>query len=75
MPLPDAPLRLSLDVLAMAEAAAKRAGIPVREWVERLVLREAEQPGPSAAPHEVGPEDEVRGGPEATEQPAHPTDD
>ena len=51
MPLPDAPLRLSLDVLAMAEAAAKRAGIPVREWVERLVLREAEQPGSSAVPH------------------------
>lgn len=75
MRLPDAPLRLSLDILAAAEAAAKRAGISTQEWIERLVLREAGQPDAASAPHEVGPEDEVRGGAEATEQPAHPTDD
>ena len=64
----DAPLQLSPDALAAAEAAARRAGLPLQEWIERLVMREA-------SPREVGPEDEVRGGPEATEKPAHPTDD
>ncbi|TCI00934.1 hypothetical protein EJV46_00305 [Roseococcus sp. SYP-B2431] len=75
MALPDAPLRLSLDVLAAAEAAARRAGISPQQWIERLVLREAGGPEPTSAPQEVGPEDEVRGGPEATEKPAHQTDD
>ncbi len=75
MALPDAPLRLSLDVLAVAEAAAQRAGLSPQQWIERLVLREAGRSEPGSAPHEVGPEDEVRGGPEAAEKPAHPTDD
>lgn len=75
MPLPDAPFRLSLDVLAAAEAAAQRAGLSPQQWIERLVLREAGRHESASAPHEVGPEDEVRGGPEATEKPAHPTDD
>ena len=75
MSLPDASVRLSLDVLAAAEEAARRAGLSPREWIERLVLREAGSPGPAARLHEVGPEDEVRGGPEALEKPAIQTDD
>lgn len=75
MDLPDSPIRLSLDVLALAEAAAKRAGLSPEQWIERLVLREAGQAETAAPPHAVGPEDEVRGGPEAAEKPAIQTDD
>lgn len=74
MDLPASPIRLSADVLALAEGAAKRAGLSPEQWIERLVLREAAQAEP-AAPHAVGPEDEVRGGPEAAEKPAIQTDD
>lgn len=75
MDLPDSPIRLSLDVLALAEAAAKKAGLPTQQWIERLVLREASGAEPAESPHAVGPEDEVRGGPEAIEKPAIQTDD
>nr|WP_314073485.1 hypothetical protein [uncultured Roseococcus sp.] len=75
MPLPDAPIRLSLDVIAAAEAAARAAGLSPRDWIERLVLREAGLLESPLSPHEVGPEDEARGGPEASEPPTRPTDD
>lgn len=75
MALPDAPLRLSLDILSAVKAAAAIAGVSPGQWIERLVLRELGGHEPDQAPRTIGPEDEVRGGPEALEKPRHPTDD
>ena len=68
----DSPIHLSAELLNRAETAARREGLTVPEWIARLVLRET---GEEAGPRMVGPEDEVRGGPESTERPAVQMDD
>lgn len=64
-----------MDVLAVAEAETRAAGLSPQDWIERLMLRAACHAESAAPAQAVGPEDEVRGGPEASEPTPHPTDD